>query len=83
MDFVNQTINILADLLVTLLVLRAILSWVVQDQRHPLNVWLMEATEPILKPIRRLLPQMSMVDWSPLIALLLIRLIQDILNSLL
>ena len=83
MDFVQQTINILADLLVALLVLRAILSWVVQDPRHALNVWLNEATEPLLKPIRRLLPQMGMVDWSPLIALLLIRLIQDILNSIL
>jgi YggT family protein len=42
-----------------------------------------ELTEPILAPIRRILPPMSGLDFSPLIALLLLDLVRRILFSVL
>ncbi|MBM4438033.1 MAG: YggT family protein [Actinobacteria bacterium] len=66
------------DLLVYLVVIavfaRALLSWFVRDPRHPLMRLLMDVTEPILGPIRRVLPSTMGFDLSPVIALVVITL---------
>jgi YggT family protein len=64
---------------------RALLSWFDPGLRSSIGKILYEITEPIVGPIRRLLPSLGMFDISPIIALLLIRLlstlIQRALNS--
>jgi len=44
------------------------MSWVAPNPRNPLYIILHEITEPILGPIRQLLPRMGMIDLSPMIA---------------
>jgi YggT family protein len=44
--------------------------------------FLNEATEPILKPIRRALPKMGMLDLSPLVAYFLIEIIRTLSLSI-
>ena len=80
MDFFRQTINILADLLVTLILLRVILSWFVRERNRLIN-FLIEVTEPILSPIRRALPKFGMLDLSPIVAFFLIQIIRNLLNT--
>jgi YggT family protein len=54
--------------LVILIFIRAILSWFPNiDPRNPLVDLLYQVTEPILSPIRSLMPRM-MIDFSPMIA---------------
>jgi YggT family protein len=67
--------------IVQLLILaRALLSWFPTiDRYNPIVRFIYQATEPILEPIRRLLPQGSMVDFSPLIVLLIIWVLMQIL----
>ncbi|MBE0690290.1 MAG: YggT family protein [Anaerolineae bacterium] len=61
-------------LIVELLIFaRALLSWFpTVDRSNPIVRFIYQATEPILEPIRKLMPKGSMVDFSPLIVLLII-----------
>ncbi|MEX2247372.1 MAG: YggT family protein [Dehalococcoidia bacterium] len=52
---------------------RAILSWFNMDPRSPLIQALNSVTEPILEPIRRIMPRLGMIDLSPLVAILLLQ----------
>jgi YggT family protein len=54
-----------------LILIRALISWVNPDPFNPIVQFLERVTEPILAPIRRLLPQMP-IDISPLIAFLIL-----------
>lgn len=80
--FIRQTINILSDIFVMLIFLRIILSWF-PHEAFGLNRFLQQTTEPILKPIRRMLPSMGMFDISPMVAIFLIQIVRNIINSLL
>jgi YggT family protein len=67
---------------------RIILSFVIplmQGRVHPMvvNVYdvLTQMTEPILAPIRRVLPTFGMLDFSPLVAIILLQIIQWALIS--
>ena len=53
--------------------IRVLLSWFPIDPRNPLVTLLYDITEPILQPLRRVIPRMGMFDLSPLVALLLIQ----------
>ena len=54
---------------------RVVLSFVNPAGRGPLAGFIISTTEPILAPIRRLLPRTGMVDWSPFIVVLVIGLL--------
>lgn len=54
-----------------LILIRALISWVNPDPFNPVVQFLHRATEPILHPIRRLMPHMAL-DISPIIAFLVI-----------
>ncbi|MDX2428052.1 MAG: YggT family protein [Xanthomonadales bacterium] len=56
-----------------LIIARVIISWFANQSRHPLIPLIHQLTEPVLKPIKRLLPTMGGVDLSPLIALIALR----------
>ncbi len=57
-----------------LLFARVIMSWVYPNPgANAFTRFLFEVTEPILMPIRRLLPQMGMIDLAPLAAFFLLQ----------
>ena len=58
--------------------IRVLLSWFPIDPHNPLVTVLYEITEPILEPLRRVIPRMGMFDLSPLVALLLIQLLGNV-----
>jgi YggT family protein len=47
----------------------ALLSWISPGQHNPINNLLQQITEPVLRPARRLLPPMSGMDLSPMLAM--------------
>ncbi len=51
---------------------RVLVSWVDPRGNNQLSLFLIQATEPLLAPIRRLLPQTGMIDFSPLILMLIL-----------
>ncbi len=51
---------------------RVLMSWVNPRFEGPIGRFLYETTEPILRPIRGVLPQTGMLDLSPIVAFLLL-----------
>ena len=72
-------VQILGQALIFALLARVLLSWVNLGPTNPFVVIVYQITEPILAPIRRVLPRMGMLDLSPMIAMFLIIAIQRLL----
>jgi YggT family protein len=61
---------------------RVLLSWVRVSPYHPAVEFLYRITEPILAPLRRIIPPVGMMDISPIIAMLLLQIIQQVLVAI-
>ncbi len=83
MIYFVRLIDTLVNLFSLAILIRVILSWVRLDPYHPVSVFIHQVTEPVLAPIRRFLPSTGMIDFSPLIALVLIQVVQVVLSRLL
>ena len=73
--FVVQFVSLLANVLNIAIFGRVILSWLnVGPSRpfYPIANILIQITEPILAPIRKVLPRFGMLDLSPMVALILL-----------
>lgn len=75
-------INIVSQLLVLLVFISVILSYFM-DPYHPIRRGVDNIVEPMLSPIRRVVPLVGMLDFSPLVLILLIQLVKSLLVSLL
>ena len=81
--YLGTFINILFYVLWAAILGRVIISWLNLSPDNPIVVVLYGITEPILAPIRRVLPQMGMLDLSPMVALIIMIVIQRLLLSIL
>jgi YggT family protein len=61
-----------------IIIIRALISWVNPDPWNPIVQFLYKVTEPVLRPIRRRLP-MTGIDFSPIIVILVIMVLQRFL----
>ena len=68
--FLRNFLQILLYALTILVLARVILSWVDPRGSNSLSLLVIQLTEPMLAPIRRLLPSTGMLDFSPTILLL-------------
>ena len=82
MIFIVQIIRTLANLFVLVLVLNSLLSFFVSPF-HPVRVALDRFFQPILAPIRRIVPPLGMFDLSPLVLTILIVIVTYLLTSFL
>ena len=73
-------IQLLAYTLWFLLLARVIVSWTNPRGGGGIVAFIYQVTEPILAPIRRLLPPTAGIDWSPLIAILLLGVVLRVLR---
>ena len=81
---ISYVISIVAELIVLALIIRAVLSWLPGvSALQPIARFFNKITDPLIEPIRRRLPPLGGIDFSPLIALLLIWLVENILLVLL
>jgi YggT family protein len=72
MSYIIYFIRIIANLLVFLIILDALLSYFVSPDQ-PVRRFLNQIVSPMLNPIRRVVPPLGMFDLSPLILILLIQ----------
>ena len=68
-----RLLSILIDLYSLVVLVAVIMSWVPSLRGTPLAAVVDALTEPVLEPIRRILPPMSGLDFSPMVLLLLLR----------
>jgi len=69
----------LIDLYSLVVLVAVILSWVPLDRRNPLLTITHGLTEPVLAPIRNVLPPMGGVDFSPMVLLIVLQLLKGFL----
>jgi YggT family protein len=77
-----QAISWFAQLIMILVIAHVILSYFM-DPYHPIRAFVDRLVEPLLSPIRRVVPLVGMFDFSPFILIILVQLIQRVLISLL
>jgi YggT family protein len=65
-------VQLLIAALMLLVIARVIVSWVAPMGGGGLIAFIYQATEPILSPIRRVIPPTGGLDWAPLIAMLVL-----------
>jgi YggT family protein len=80
--FLITLIQVTANLLTLVILVDVILSFFL-NPFHPLRQTLDTIVEPLLAPIRQIMPQTGMLDFSPLILLILIQLIESVLVQIL
>jgi len=74
--------KLLSTLLWVLILARVIISWTNPRGGGTVVAFIYQVTEPILAPIRRVLPPTSGIDWSPLIAMLILGAISRVVYAL-
>ena len=69
-------ISFVLMMMLILIIVRVILSFVGSDNYHPVIPLVIQLTEPVLKPLRKRMPALGGFDFSPMIVLLVIMLLQ-------
>ena len=65
-------LELLISALMVLVIARVVVSWLAPTGGGGLVAFIYQATEPILSPIRRVVPPSGGLDWAPLIAMLVL-----------
>ena len=75
-------LSLLSLVLWVLIIARVLVSWVAPTGGGGLVAFIYQVTEPILAPIRRVLPPTAGIDWSPLVAMLLLGVVTRLILNL-
>lgn len=80
--FLIRLVDIVTRLLILLIFVHVILAYFMSPF-HPIRMRIDRIVEPLLAPIRRVIPSMGMFDFSPLILILGIQILGMLVNVLL
>jgi YggT family protein len=82
MDTLVLFVDILVYALTVAIFARVLVSWIAMGSgsNNPLVAFIYQVTEPILAPIRRVLPRTGAIDLSPMVALVLLWLLQRLVR---
>ncbi|MGE5223814.1 MAG: YggT family protein [Omnitrophica WOR_2 bacterium] len=81
MGFLLTLIYYVQQLLVLVIIIKVFLSYFMAPY-HPVRMFFDRLVEPMLVPIRRILPSTGMIDFSPMVLILLVIVIGSLLSSL-
>ncbi len=76
---IAKLLNFVLSAYIWVIIGRAVISWVNADPYNPIVRFLVQATEPLLARIRRVLPIMGGLDLSPMLLILAIIFLQSFL----
>jgi len=79
---IGNVINFIANLLIILVIVDAVLSFFLSPY-HPVRATVDRIVNPLLAPIRRIVPLVGMLDLSPLIFIILVEILSTVLVRLL
>jgi len=82
MNILLRLINLVFTLYSLAFIARALLSWFRISYYHPVARFLIQITEPLLAPLRRYIPPVGGLDFTPMVALLILWLVEQLLQML-
>ena len=72
-----RIVDIALTLYMWIIIFRAVISWVNADSYNKIVIFLYRVTEPVLRPVRRIIPLRNVgIDLSPIIVILVIIFLQ-------
>jgi YggT family protein len=74
-----QSVDLIFTFAYLAIMARIMLSWFRIDPYHPISVFLFRVTEPILAPFRNIVPPIGMIDISPIVAIIVLGIVQQVL----
>jgi YggT family protein len=75
-------ISLVVWIITIVLILNALMSFTPLEPWHPVRRFLNQLAEPIMRPFRNILPPTGMVDFTPMIAVIVIQIVGQILIAL-
>jgi YggT family protein len=81
MDSLLNLIDLLLIILIFLVIARSLFSWIDPTMRTPVGKILRDITEPIIAPIRQVVPSAGALDFSPMIAVFVLIILRQVLNT--
>jgi len=75
-------LGLLVNAYLIAMVIMIVVSWVAPGSRHPAIVLTYQITEPVMAPVRRMLPDMGGLDFSPILVFIVINIIQIALRHM-
>ena len=82
MILLAQVINTLANIYVWIVIASILLSYFL-DPYHPIRQGVDNLVRPLLDPIRKVVPPVGMLDFSPLVLIILIQVVSNLLTRFL
>lgn len=82
MSEIALMVKLLATLLIWVVIASVLLSYILSPY-HPVRMALDRLVEPLLSPIRRILPSTGMIDFSPLVLIVLIEFLSRVIIGVL
>jgi YggT family protein len=79
--FLINLVNIIVQLITLLVIIKVFLSYFMSPY-HPVRLNIDRIVEPMLRPIRRVIPPIGMLDLSPIVLIIIIQIIGRVINSL-
>jgi len=76
---IADLLRTLIDVYALIILVRVVLSWLPVDRDQAWARFIVDVTEPLVGPIRRILPPFGGLDFSPLVAMLLLQLMRNFL----
>jgi len=71
-EYFVRAVVILCYTLIVAIIIRSVMSWFPVDPKNILVNIVHAITEPILAPLRRVVPRLNMFDLSPMVAIILL-----------
>jgi YggT family protein len=82
MGYIAYFINIAIEILILMVIIHVLLGYLMPDEKQPVRAFLARIIEPLLTPIRRLLPSTGAFDFSPVALILILIVLQSIISAI-
>lgn len=82
MTILLRLINLIFTLYSFAIIIRSLLPWLGVDYYHPVMRFLVQITEPLLAPLRRFTPPVGGLDFTPMVALVVLWIAEWLLRTL-
>jgi YggT family protein len=80
--FLINLVQLLAWLITVLIIVDIVISYFMSPY-HPIRMTIDRIVQPMLAPIRRIVPSLGMIDLSPMVLLILVQVVESLLIGIL
>ena len=81
-EFLHNLVNLFFNAMFLLIFARVLMSWIPSMANNSIGKFVHDVTEPFLGPLRKVIPPISMIDISPIVAFILLSVLKNFVEGL-